>query len=930
MRLIRLAGVWSFAAMLLPAQVPTYTVRTVAGATPPADGGFALNAVLGAGMGKVATDSAGNVYFAEAALGKVHRVGLDGVMTLVAGGGTGSTPALQATLGYPYALAVDSVNNILYIGGLYYCAIQRVDLKTGAIATIAGNGVCNSSGPDGPALTTALFEISGLALDSTGGLVFSEVYGYRVRRLDLAKGTVKTIIGTGTNGGGADGLPATQTALSYPGDVALDSKGDIFVLDAGNCVVRKIDAVTNLAHIVTGTLGQCGYAGEGVPPLSATLDQADAMTVDAGGDLVYIAEGGGPSNRIRKADLGANKITTFAGTGAGGDSGDGGPATQALITWPRGLALNNGALLFSEYVGARVRSIDSSQIIHPFAGVANPATGDGGPALAAVLSPFAAVPDGKGGLVISDDGHRRVRAVSNGVIALVAGTDYYHGSSGDGGPATSAGLFVVYGMAVDPAGPIYISEGLGEVRVISGGIIRAVSSISFNFPNGLALDPTHRFLYVAEYQGDRIVSVDVTTGLATTIAGIGTAGSNGTSGDDGDNLTATQAHLNGPGDLATDGSGNVYVMDTNNHVIRRINPSANTMITVAGNHQAPAAPAPDGGPATSAALNVGGSLTVDSSGNIFFSEGSKIRRVDAITHTLSTVAGTGVAGFSGDGGPALSAQLVSPGGLRADAQGNIFFADNNRIRVLSPPATAPRIDAPIVASAFGGGFTIASGTWMEIYGEKLSPTTRQWAGSDFNGNQAPNSLDNVKVLINGKQAYIDVISPGQINAQVPDGIGTGNVGIQVVNPSGTSDPVIVTAAVQSPALLAPPSFTANGKFYAAGFLSDGSFVGPPGLIPGAAFRPAHAGEQIVLYGIGFGSGTGVPAGIIAPPTSSLPNVTAAIGGVPATLAYAGQTGGFVGLFQFNIVVPSGLSGDVFLTISVNGVPMQQVLYLTVQ
>src|SRR5580700_6177634 len=101
MRLLRLAAVWSFAAMLLPAQAPTYSIRTVAGSTPPGDGGFAVNAVLAVGMGKVTTDSAGNVYIAESSAGKVHRVGTDGVMTLVAGGGTGSTPALQATLGYP-------------------------------------------------------------------------------------------------------------------------------------------------------------------------------------------------------------------------------------------------------------------------------------------------------------------------------------------------------------------------------------------------------------------------------------------------------------------------------------------------------------------------------------------------------------------------------------------------------------------------------------------------------------------------------------------------------------------------------------------------------------------------------------------------------------------------------------------------------------
>ena len=929
-RWLRLAGVWIAAAVLLPAQVPTYSIRTVAGASPPGDGGFAVNAVLGA-LGKVTTDIAGNVYFAEQS-GKVRRVAPDGVLSTVAGGG-GSTPALQASLSQPYAVAVDSAKQLLYIGELG-ATIRRVNLQTGAIQIIAGTGAF-SSGPDGPALSTPLFEITGLALDASGGLLFSERYGYRVRRLDLAASTVKTIVGTGTSGAGADGLPATQTAMSYAEDVAVDSKGNIFVLDSGNCVVRKIDPATNVAHIVAGSLGNCGYAGDGVPPLSAHLDTTLAMALNAAGDLLYLTEGSGvgkESNRVRKVDLGNNGITTYAGIGTMGDSGDGGAAAQAALAWPAGIALNrDGTVLVSEYIGFRIRLIDSSQKIQAFAGSPNAAKGDGGPALAALLSPDVVAPDGKGGLVIADGGNRRIRAVSNGKISLVAGTDYFHGSSGDGGLATSAGLFVVYGMAVDPAGPIYISEATGEVRVISGGIIKAASAISFNFPQGIVLDPTHRFLYIAEYSGQRVVKLDVSTGLATTIAGIGKPGdTTGFSGDDGDNVTATQGHLHGPGDVAVDASGNVYVMDTVNHVIRRINPSANTMVTVAGNHRAPSAPAGDGALATNAALNINNGITVDSSGNIFFVEGSRVRRIDAVSHVLATVAGTSISGFSGDGGPALSAQLAAPSGLNADAQGSIYFADNSRVRALSPPATAPRIAAPVVATSFGGGFTITPGTWMEIYGEKLSPTSRQWAGSDFTGNQAPSSLDNVRVLIGGKPAFVYVISPGQVNAQVPDGIGNGNVGVQVVSPDGASDPVVVSAADRSPALLAPASFTAGGKFYAAALFADGTFAGPANLVSGAPFRPAVAGDRVVLYGIGFGTGAPVvPAGIIATQATSLPNVTVTIGGVNATVVYAGQTGGFVGLYQLNIVIPSGVSGDALLSVSVNGIPVQQVLYLTV-
>lgn len=927
--MMRLAFVTGFAAMalLLPGQVPTYSIRTVAGSTPPGDGGFAVNAVLSAGLGKVGADSAGNVYFADGN-NIVRRVGTDGLLSTIAGGGRGSTPATQITIG-AYSLALDNSNN-LYVGGLYSsCIVRRVNLATGAITALAGTGVCNSSGPDGPGASTALEQITGLAPDNQGGLFITERYGYRVRRLDLSTLMLTTIMGTGTAGAGADGLAPKQTALSYLNDVALDSRGDIFVLDAGNCVVRELAAGSNVVHIVAGKLGQCGTSGEGVPPLSAEFIGPFGMTVNTAGTVLYVADGGGvPTNRVWKVDLANNAVTTYAG-GARGDGGDGGPASQAQVAWVDGLALMpNGGLLISEYLGGRVRLIDSAQIIRPVAGTANPAQGDGGPALAALLSPDSTGVDGKGELVISDGGNRRIRGVSNGVISLIAGTDPFRGSTGDGGPATSAGLFVLYGMAVDPAGPIYVSEGLGEVRVIRGGVINSASATKFNFPMGLALDPTNRYLYIAEYSGDRVVRLDTTNGQLVTIAGLGVAGANGSAGDDGDDLTATQAHLNSPSSLAVDGSGNVYVVDGGNYVIRKINPTANTMVTVVGNHKAETTPAADGSVATSAPVSAE-SFMVDSNGNIFLVDGARIRRVDAVTHTLGTVAGNGTVGFSGDGGPALSAELAGTSGLSQDTHGNIYFCDNGRIRVLSPPATVPRIDAPIVAAAFGGGFHITPGTWMEIYGEKLSPTSREWAGSDFNGNQAPTALDNVRVLINGTPAYVDIVSPGQVNAQVPDGIGTGNVSVQVVSPNGTSDPVIVSASGRSPALLAPPSFSANQKQYVTGILPDGSYAGPANLIPGAPFRAAQIGETVLLYGIGFGAGTPlVPSGLIDTQSTALPNVTVTMGGISAQVSYAGLVSGYVGLYQFNVIVPSGVSGDAILAMSVDGVPVPQVLYLT--
>ena len=372
---LRLIGVVAAVAALSPAQIPTYTIRTVAGATPPGDGGFALNAVLGVGLGKAAADSAGNVYFADSS-NRVRLVSKDGLLTTVAGGGNGNTPATQAIIG-AYSLAVDSSNN-LYVGGLFGgCTVHRVNLATGAIAALAGTGGCNASGPDGPAASTALFQITGLAPDNQGGLLIAEHYGYRVRRLDLNKLTITTIAGTGTLGAGADGLPATQTAFSYIEDVAVDSKGDIFILDAGNCVIREIAAGTNVAHIVAGQLGKCAFGGDGLAPTSAQFTYSFGMTATAAGDVLYLAEGGGSSDsRVRKVDLGHNVITTYAGGDGSGDSGDGGPAAQAQLAWVNGLAITpNGGLIISEYVGGRVRLIDSSENIQAFAGSTNPARG---------------------------------------------------------------------------------------------------------------------------------------------------------------------------------------------------------------------------------------------------------------------------------------------------------------------------------------------------------------------------------------------------------------------------------------------------------------------------------------------------------------------------------------------------------------------------
>jgi uncharacterized protein (TIGR03437 family) len=253
--------------------------------------------------------------------------------------------------------------------------------------------------------------------------------------------------------------------------------------------------------------------------------------------------------------------------------------------------------------------------------------------------------------------------------------------------------------------------------------------------------------------------------------------------------------------------------------------------------------------------------------------------------------------------------------------------------VLTPPSSnPPTIAAVVSASGFNPNAGLASGTWLEIYGTNLSTTTRGWAGSDFNGSNAPTSLDGVSVTIDGKPAYVDFVSPGQVNVQAPDDPNTG-AGIQVVvsNSAGQSNGFSMQKNTIAPAVLAPPSFNTQGHQWVVALHADQSYVGKTGLLSGLTFRPAKVGETIVIYGIGFGPVTpSTPAGVIATQATSLqtkPNVR--FGQTPATLVYYGLAPNFVGLYQFNVTVPNVGAGDMPLNIDIGGVTLNQNCFTTV-
>jgi uncharacterized protein (TIGR03437 family) len=255
--------------------------------------------------------------------------------------------------------------------------------------------------------------------------------------------------------------------------------------------------------------------------------------------------------------------------------------------------------------------------------------------------------------------------------------------------------------------------------------------------------------------------------------------------------------------------------------------------------------------------------------------------------------------------------------------------------VQSAAAAAPSIGGVITASNFGGVPSAAPGSFIEIYGAGLSNTTRQWSTADFDGLHAPTSLDGVTVTVGGQSAFVYYVSPGQVNALLPSGIGAGRQALTVARTNIVSEPYPLDVSATQPGLWAPATFHIGGTQYVAAMFPDfKTFVLPPGAIPGVLSRQAHPGETIVLLGAGFGAVTpDIPAGrIVTEPNQLLSPVTFSFGRTPVTPVYAGlmPSGGAVGLYQFNLVVPSIADNDaVPLSFTLDGAPGSQTLFTAV-
>jgi len=331
------------------------------------DGGPAIHAELN-GPGGIAFDDSFNLYIADFANDRVRKVNRSsGIITTVAGNGAyylsdsgaysgDGGQATAASLYFPAGIAVDHSGDI-FIADQLNNRVRRVDGSTGIITTVAGLGVAGYNGDGIRATNAMLYNPINVALDDAGNLYIADFNNSRVRAVNLSTGIISTVAGDGVYRYAGDGGPATAASMPNPAGLAIDAAGNIYVSDWESNTVRKIDATTKIISLFAGDT-HVGHTGDGGPATAAEITQPLAIALDMN-DNLYITDWN-PSNKIRLVDHTTGIITTIAGDGIGGYSGDGGPATAAEMSYPDGLAFDgSGNLYISDADNNVIREIDS-------------------------------------------------------------------------------------------------------------------------------------------------------------------------------------------------------------------------------------------------------------------------------------------------------------------------------------------------------------------------------------------------------------------------------------------------------------------------------------------------------------------------------------------------------------------------------------------
>jgi len=890
------------------------------------DGGPAVKAQLNSPQG-LAVDSQGNLYIADSVNNRVRVVSASGIIGTFAGNGlTGDAipaqpaslpstfygdggPATQAYLHLPSGVAVDSSGNV-YIADTSHnriCEVYTSGVLSGIIATVAGDSYAGYGGdvgyPGNPGYpgTTPPYPINSqailaelrapedVAVDSLGNLYIADTGNNLIRQVTTG-GSINYIAGdpypnSTDNVNGpywGDGGPAIFAGLVNPFSVAVDAAGNVYEVepDPSGARVRMISTATfNPITCVQGNT--CinsiagnrpnAFGGDGGPAAASALNMAAGVAVDPSGNL-YIADSG--NRRVRKIPSVAGagpSISTVAGNGVFSFSGDGGQANLALMNFPQGVAVGaDGSVYFADSDNNVVRKVAPNGAISTIAGNATAGfNGDNGSGPAAQLNtPIGVAVDASGNLFIADSANNRVRKVSAaGVITTYAGNGT-PGSTGDGGLAASAELNAPFGLALDAAGNLYITE-------FSGARVRKVSA----------------------------------AGAISTVAG------NGVSGYGGDGALAVNAQLNGPKAVAVDAAGNLYIADAINNVVRFVSAATAKISTAVGTGAAGFGG--DLGPATAAQLTNPSGLALDAAGNLYITDGStRVRKVYA-DGIILTIAGNGTRGFSGDGGLATSAQISGPSGIAVAASGAVYVADsgNDAVRMLTPLPTALSI-AAVTNGASNLTGPVAPGEVVTIYGAGLGPAQLAQMQVDPEYGKVSDILAGVSVLFNGTPGPMIYAWNTQVAAVVPYSVTGPNVQVLVQYLGQTTAPVSVNVASSAPAIF---TLNSSGQGLAVAIDQDGTLNGPG--------NGAAAGSDITLYETGEGqtspSGTDGFLGSATPPAPVLP-VTVTIGGKPAQVVSCGGIPGVAaGVMRIVAQVPGGLlPGNAAVVATVGNVPSQ--------
>jgi trimeric autotransporter adhesin len=861
---------------------------------------------------RVAMDGAGNLYIADESNSRIRKVAKDGTITTFAGtkgfytgflSGVGG-PAQAAGMDTPYDVVTDSAGN-LYIAAYGNSLVLKVD-SSGKLTSVAGTG-SNALGGDGsPATQAGIGLPSALAMDSSGNLYIAD-YQFGVVRRVTPDGTITTVAGTGTRGYSGDGGTATSAQLRRPIGLAVDYSGNLYIADyAANCV-RKVTS-GGIISTFAGT-GTAGYSGDAGPAASAQLYGPQAVAVNGSGE-VFIADS--LNYRVRKVATNG-VITTVAGTGTQGFGGDGGLATSASLDTPKGLLLDpSGNLYICDGGNNRVRLLTTDGYINTVAG-SNPAESEGMPATwVALNSPSAVAVDSSGTVYVADWNNHRVRKVtSDGLVRTVAGTGV-SGFSGDGGPAASAQLSYPFAVALDRSGNLYISDqGNNRIRrvgtdgniqtVVGGGTVTTLDT-----PCGVTVDQSGN-LYIADYYNGRVLKVSSggsVTPLSNDVVPVG---------------------------VAVDLSGNVYVTDVSASVIDGYT-GYDQVVRITGNNET----------AWSGYMNMPYGITVDASGTVYVAEmgANDIRKITQASNKVTS--DTVVFPTGSETWTTLTASLSSPFGVALDSSGMLYIADADNGRILKlrtsgdPGKRWPHV-APtyVVNSATYIAVPVAAGGLVTVYGDDLGPATGAGTQLDDTGKVA-NTLGGAQVFFDNIAAPLLYSQTTQINAVVP----------YAVNGKTVTEMWVVQNGLESNHILLPVMPASPGIFATSADYRLAAALNQDNSVNDVATNPAAPGSVIVLFAEGGGQTT--PAGTDGLPANGVypkPNLPVAvrIGGIDLDptdtkqIQYAGAAPGFVaGALQINALIPYGIttfqttSGYITeVIVSIGGVQSRSNLYIGV-